>query len=161
MIGGVPPDWPLDENRMLRAISWGQEILPELRERYSGKLVFKVCFEYLDIANFSGYDYASFSLGPVGYHWGPEVCRENIHKIIDLGLSLAARDNCEGVIIGELWAFLELVGDEQAQAKVIQIAFEESWEKVKGIFVQGWEHPGSTIKNKPMEQVVKEWYTKP
>lgn len=152
-----------DETLEARAYSWGQDILPELRARYSGKLVFRVMDGFPASANFSGYDLIGFDSFP---ETGLNGWRQYIRGKIETALSLAARDGCENVILAEFGAITESIPllqiqvvDENTQAEIYQITFEEGWGKLKGFFTLSWTMQGVGFKDKPVEQVVKEWYT--
>lgn len=149
------------------ASQWAQQILPELLEKYSGKLVLRTHggtdFNSFDL-DASGYDYLASSGGAA---WLPlDLWKLHIREQIDNLVAAVNRDGCENGILldfgtaylGESWCEPSIVQsfDENIQAQALQILFEEGWEKVKGFFPPaGW---GWNFMRHPAENVVEEWY---
>jgi hypothetical protein len=98
-----------------KASEWGQEILPGIKERYHGKLIWNGGFGPLLTAelherghdelyiNFTGYDYIGFTAYPASLpSKGPEGYREWVSQTIDLLSRWAERDGCDGVMATEM-----------------------------------------------------------
>lgn len=108
-----------------RASEGGQEILPEIRERYSGEFVWRAgltqcglegnwaggrweTFRDHAYINFTGYNYIGFTIYPnwiIDWEYGdPESeksYREWLREVIDYAMTYADRDGCKGVLATE------------------------------------------------------------
>jgi len=144
---------PMNEPEVLfgpsASADWGQDILPKIKEVYSGKIIWKggapgdIQPEHgpLNRTNFSGYDYFGFTLG-VGS--GPntlEMFSQNVDHELDTMLGLAERDNCEGVMITEFYGRLPArwegrAWNEEKEARAHEIVLEKAskYDKVVGFF---------------------------
>ncbi len=127
-----------------KASDWGQEILHKIKERYSGKVLYRSGITMLgperpdsEIArwdtfrdnvyiNFTGYDYIGFTIVPQwipNWEYGNPDAEERyriwLNEVIDYTLMCAERDGCKGVIATEF-------GEEGV--------FEEGKGKLSGYF---------------------------
>jgi len=113
-----------------KAVEWGQEIVPQIKERYSGKILFRSGFTaggcqglwlgpggfaeimadnpFSNSGAFSGYDYIGFTIYPQwieGWEYGDPKSEANyriwLSEVIDYALMCAQRDGCSGVIATE------------------------------------------------------------
>ena len=127
---------------------WGQEILPQIRERYSGEILWRAGFTaggvdglwvgaggfaeimedhpFARIGAFTGYDYIGFTIVPsmvVNWEYGNPESEANyriwLREVIDYALMCAERDGCKGVIATEF-------GEDRV--------FEEGAGKLSGYF---------------------------
>jgi len=144
---------PMNEPEVLfgpsASATWGQDILPRIKEVYHGKIIWKGGApgdiepdpRNPNLTNFSGYDYLGFTLG-IGS--GPstlEAFPQSIDHQLDTMLSLAERDNCEGVIISEFYGRLpqdweKRAWSEEKEARVHEIVLEKGskYDEIVGFF---------------------------
>jgi len=109
---------------------WGQEIVSQIRERYSGKILWRAGFTaggveglwvgdggfakimedhpFASAGAFAGYDYIGFTIQPsmlVNWEYGNPEAEANyriwMREVIDYALMCAERDGCSGVIATE------------------------------------------------------------
>jgi len=55
------------------------------------------------------------------------------------------------------------VVDEETQAQIFQIAFEEAWDKLKGFFITNWSRNlnySYNIHGLKAEEIIREWAPK-
>ena len=179
---------PMNEPEVLfgpsASATWGQEILPRIKEVYNGKIVWKGGAPgdiepdpgNPNLTNFSGYDYLGFTLG-IGSGPGTlEMFSRNIDNELDTMLSLAKRDNCEGVMISEFYGRLPGVWEERAwneekEARAHEIVLEKGskHDEVVGFFVLdflelsffGEDLPGlpGPEESSKTEEVIRRWFT--
>lgn len=136
--------------------TWLHDIIPKINERYHGLTVAKLK-DVFDM-NFSGYDYVGFT----------NIGRKNpggVREQVELAKQYAQRDGARGVIISEFgwdvgFAETEAAGEEK-QAEVMEQVFRESWGEVDGYFIVSWLLPGYSVKGRPAEHVIKQWFTAP
>ena len=135
--------------------TWLHDIIPKIKERYHGLTVAKLK-DVFDM-NFSGYDYVGFT----------NIGRKNpggVREQVELAKKYAERDGARGVFISEFgWnvSFDEEEGvGEETQTKTIEQVFRESWGEVDGYFIISWLLPGYSVKGRPAEQVIKQWFMK-
>jgi len=144
---------PMNEPEVLfgpsASATWGQEILPKIREVYHGKIIWKGGAPgdiepdpgNPNLTNFSGYDYLGFTLG-IGSGPGTlEMFSRNIDNELDTMLSFVERDNCEGVMISEFYGRLpgdweEREWNEEKEARAHEIVLEKGskYDEVVGFF---------------------------
>jgi hypothetical protein len=146
---GVELFAPMNEPEALfgpsASADWGQEILPEIREVYHGKIIWKGGSindmqppGQSDQTNFSGYDYVGFTIS-VGGIKTTEEFSQRVDYALDAIVALAERDNCEGVMITEFYGNLpyrweERVWNEEKEARANEIILERGKDKVVGFF---------------------------
>lgn len=144
---------PMNEPEVLfgpsASATWGQEILPKIREVYHGKIIWKGGAPgdiepdpgNPNLTNFSGYDYLGFTLG-IGSGPGTlEMFSRNIDNELDTMLGLAERDNVKGVMITEFYGRLPGAWEknswsEEKEARAHEIVFEKGSEhdEIVGFF---------------------------
>lgn len=148
------PDFPFDQEVVGE---WLHEIVPKIKERYSGMVTTKLA-NIFDM-NFTGYDYVGFDLVHV-------KDADKVREDVATARKYAQRDGCRGVILAEFgflaeWTRFEDEGvGEQRQAELINMVFQETWGNVDGYFIVRWSVDGFGVKGRPAEQTVKEWFTK-
>ena len=163
---------------------WAQKLLPQLREIYRGKLVFRIHEEPegAGIYNVTGYDYIAFS---------GLSCMKNIDEYPEGTEDLIAKklsylkDNYPDIesLLFDIGAFTgpdyywwepivpenmpETMPDEPVdlfvcsfdqQARFFEMLFNNTWNETSGYFLpvyKGWEY-----RNKPAEEVIKRWFNK-
>jgi hypothetical protein len=149
-----------------KASEWGQEILPGIKERYHGKLVWEGAFnngrlvppeQYRRVLdelyiNFTGYDYIGFTTSPTfAPEEGPEEYRECVRCTIDTLSKWAERDGCEGVIAAEMTLAYAVTSTGWKDFLANDIVFEEGEGKLSGYIPgfgsESWEKEG-----------LKHWY---
>ena len=137
--------------------SWLHDIIPDIKDRYDGLTTTK--FAHLSDMDFSGYDYVGFDL--IG-----STTSERVNEDVALANKYAERDGARGVIIAEFGVPAEDDGNGgvrpvggEMQAEIIERVFRESWGEVDGYFVVSWLLPGYSVKGRPAEQVIKQWFT--
>ena len=163
--------------------TWGQEILPKIRQVYNGKVIWKggalgdmETVEQPDAANFSGYDYIGLTVG-VGSGNTLENLLRNMDYTLDRILYFAKRDNCKGVMITEFYG--QLPGrwkqddwSQEKEARAHEIVLEEAskYDEIIGFFaldfleisflgedIPGLPGPKESVKT---EAMIKRWFTK-
>ncbi len=179
---------PMNEPEVLfgpsASATWGQEILPRIKEVYHGKIIWKGGAPgdiepdpgNPNLTNFSGYDYLGFTLG-IGSGPGTlEMFSRNIDNELDTMLSLAERDNCEGVMISEFYGRLpgdweEREWNEEKEARAHEIVLEKGskYDEVVGFFALdflelsylGEDLPGlpGPEESSKTEEVIRRWFT--
>ena len=130
--------------------TWLHDIIPKMNERYDGLTIAKLK-DVFDM-DFSGYDYVGFT----------NIGRQNpggVRAEVELAKKYAARDGARGVIISEFGWNIRSDEGEETQVKTIEQVFQESWGEVDGYFVISWLLPGYSVKGRPAEQVIKQWFT--
>lgn len=130
--------------------TWLHDIIPKINERYDGLTIAKLK-DVFDM-DFSGYDYVGFT----------NIGRQNpggVREEVELAKKYAARDGARGVIISEFGWNIRSDEGEETQAKTIEQVFQESWGEVDGYFIVSWLLPGYSVKGRPAEQVIKQWFT--
>ncbi len=161
---------------------WAQEILPQLREIYHGKLAFLVQATGDGLPNYdlTGYDYVA--LGGFGADSDIDTLPEAAEYKIDESLARlkTAYPDLEYIYFGvgaftgpdyywwepiapanmpehmpELPVDFFIVSPE-GQAKFFNMFFAKSWEQVDGYFISVYK--GCEYRNKPAEQVIRKWF---
>lgn len=167
---------PLTEpNRWIgykKADEWMQQMLPAVRDRYKGKLVYQVDVGKDWDMNFKGYDYIAIDYyAPRGRKLDLASFRLELGSHIDKALGYANRDGLDGVLIGETAVMSKKPEQptgsgqpfpsvtESEQAEYIHALVQEAKGKTKGVFYFGWNHPLTGIKDTPAEQALKDEYT--
>lgn len=158
------------------ASSWGQEILPRIRERYSGPLAASVVanvnsgqaagepydFERLD---YRGYDYLMLAVHPEGESFDPAAWQAYVDDLLARAEAVVSRDGLKGVIVGDFGGWREDTGaagapalgaDGQAQAAAALL--ETALPRTAGFFYNGWTLPGRGAKDAPVEEVLRKFY---
>lgn len=136
------------------ASSWAQKVLPQIKQNYHGKIMWKVGRAEPQSAgiNFVGYDVLGIDFtapGPpesVSLSNFPQIAG----RIIDDAASWAKRDNVPQLILSEVgvWGGAREFSDE-GKAAVHKIIFEQGQGKVNGFIIldpppdQGWSMKGT------------------
>jgi hypothetical protein len=182
---------PMNEPEVLfgpsASATWGQEILPKIREVYHGQVIWKGGATG-DIEpppgqpgpNFSGYDYVGFTIGVgsgITLKEFPQPLEEFSQRVdywLDTILRYAERDNCTGVMITEFYGRLpgkweKEAWSEETEARAHEIVLEKGKDKVDGFFALdfvglsffGEEIPGMPVpeRSSKTEEVVRRWFT--
>jgi len=83
------------------ANEWMQQMLPAIRARYSGKLVYQVAVARTWDMNFKGFNYVSIDYYyPVNKNLDLASFRLELRSHIDKAVGYANRDGLDGVLIG-------------------------------------------------------------
>ena len=163
--------------------TWGQDILPRIKEVYHGKIIWKGA-SIGDIhpppmpepapTNYSGYDYIGFSTGLGSGARTLEEFSRGVDYSLDTFLSFAERDNCTGVMITEFYGKLPYIWErdawsEEKEARAHEIVLEKGKDKVVGFFALdflglsffGEEIPRMPAPEKSLktEEVIRRWFT--
>ena len=130
-----------------------------LRPFFSGNLVLKLADTGPEkIENMSGYDYLAFDI-----MWGDaqyQELREHMRMATEKGNELKERYRLKGFFFGELGAERGRA-DENTQAEIFKIFFEETWGKVDGYCFLGWSDLEFRFRdNDEAKNVIREWYGK-
>lgn len=158
------------------ASSWGQEILPRVRERYSGPVVASVVpnlngrppagesydFEKLD---YRGYDYLMVAVSPEGDGFDAATWQSYVGDLLARAEAVVERDGLKGVIVGDFSSWRENMGAAGApvlgadgQAEAAAALLETTIPRAAGFFYYGWTLPGRGAKDAPVEEVLKKFY---
>jgi hypothetical protein len=157
-----------------KASKWSQDILPKIKEVYSGKIVWRGDFHdaYKSSSkqvDFSGYDIIGFTT--LSGDPGPSnsSLKNVITGNIDTLTKWAEEDGVEEVWITEFGISTSSSQSEEEKAEAHQIMFEAADGKLDGYLIDdtpyagpgkqvGW--PGTPLKGSTMEPVVEEWFKK-
>ena len=157
-----------------KASKWSQDILPKIKEVYSGKIVWRGDFHdaYKSSSkqvDFSGYDIIGFTT----LSGDPGPSNSNLKNVItgniDALTKWAEEDGVEEVWITEFGISTSSSQSEEEKAEAHQIMFEAADGKLDGYLIDdtpyagpgkqvGW--PGTPLKGSTMEPVVEEWFKK-
>jgi len=185
---GVEMFCPANEPQMLSyqnekdVSDWAQQLLPELREVYHGKIAFIVQTfgEGIYAYDLSGYDYIANGgltcTKDIEEHpdWIERVIKENTDRLKSLYPGQKYILFGAGAFTGPDYYWWEPIAPEnmlnnmpelpvdfftvssESQAEYYNILFNETWEPMEGYFIpvfKGWEYRG-----KPAERVIREWF---
>lgn len=158
---------PIDEGDYMmgpwRAAEWAQEILPKVKERFKGRVVYKGGFSppaQISWFNFTGYDIAGATIVVLEeYNEGDyrQMARKQIADLVEVAQK---RDKVSEVWISGFGVVETIKNpiDDTQKADIYRIVFEEASGKVTGLIP--WENPPNPLKDTLMEKVIKEWFTK-
>jgi len=162
--------------------TWGQEILPRIKEVYHGEIIWKgggiggiqpYPMSKPAPTNYSGYDYLGFTLG-VGSGTTLEQFPQHADYALDTFLKYAERDGCKGVMISEFYgntpdSWEERAWNEEKEEITNKIVLEKGKDKVVGFFALdfiGLSFLGDDIprlpdpkKSSKTEEVIRRWFT--
>lgn len=130
------PDLKLGEET---ADKWAQEILPVIKENYSGKVLWKAAGGALDQynTNFKGYDIIGFDPSPGGgpFEQSMTTYRQVLDNLLTIVQSRAIRDNVPEIMVTEFGCWGGAV-DFTEEQKVLahRAVFEEAQGRVSGFF---------------------------
>jgi len=148
-------------------IWWSENILPLIKQRFSGEVAVK--FYGPELGDFSpygsieGYDYVSIHIYAIDVT--ETEFFEYLSEVVLPYVNWCVRSyNLEGYIFGEMGVE---AGDDEWQAHIFQRFLEETWENTKGYFLCGWgpkidptdPFPDVSFTGRPAENVIREWYT--
>jgi hypothetical protein len=130
------PDLKLGE---VVANKWAQDILPVVKENYSGKVLWKSAGGALDKydTNFKGYDIIGFDPSPGGGPFEQSIAAFGIalDNLINTARSRASRDGVKEVMITEFGTWGGAVNfTEQQKVLAHRLVFEKGQGKVSGFF---------------------------
>lgn len=174
---------PMNEPEVLfgpsASATWGQEILPKIREVYHGQVIWKGAsigdiqpYPMTEPApqNYSGYDYLGFTISR-GLGMTLEDFSQRVDYVLDTFIKFAERDNCTGVMISEFYgtSMRESEWSGELDARANEIVLEKGKDKVDGFFALdfvglsffGEDIPGMPIpeRSSRTEEVVRRWFT--
>ena len=157
-----------------KASKWSQDILPKIKEVYSGKIVWRGDFHdaYKSSSkqvDFSGYDIIGFTTLSGDSGTSNSNLKNIITGNIDALTEWAEKDGVKEVWITEFSISTKSSQSEEEKAKAHQIMFEAAEGKLDGYLINdtpyagpgkqvGW--PGTPLKGSTMEPVVEEWFKK-
>ena len=163
--------------------TWGQEILPKIKEVYHGEIIWKGGsvggiqphpMPKPAPTNYSGYDYLGFTIG-LDSGMTLEEFSQRVDYALDTFLGLAERDGCKEVMITEFFGRLpgrweEDAWSEEKEARAHEIVLEKGKDKVIGFFaldflglsffggeIIGLPVPENSLKT---QEVIKKYFTK-
>jgi len=150
---------------LIVASTWGQKILPVIKQSYKGKVLWKVGRAEPSSRNidFKGYDVIGIDFTAPGGSETQSLAGfpQITSKIINDALTWAKRDGISEVILSEVgvWGGAREFSDS-GKATLHKIIFEQGKGKVKGFIIldpppdQGW-----SIKNTKSAEEIKTWFT--
>lgn len=133
---------------------WAQEILPKIKEVYSGEVIWKGA-DILDI-DLSGYDYIGFRISLAG-NMTPEKYTRYVDKQLDTALGFCEEiDTCKGIMVTEFGTRERVPGmhSEEDPAGAHEIVLERGKDKAVGFFYFD-EVPGVFGE---WEKEISKWY---
>jgi len=159
--------------------TWGQEILPKIKEVYHGEIIWKGGsiggiqphpMPKPAPTNYSGYDYIGLTVSR-GLGATLEEFPQYVDYALDTFLGFAERDNCKGVMITEFYgtSMREPAWSEELDARANEIILEKGKDKVVGFFALdflGLSFFGEDLLGLPSpeessktEEVIRRWFT--
>ena len=157
--------------------AWIKQLIPKVRERYSGNIIIQENPAKSPDIEFKGADYIGLHLHvQEGEHFIPGKTtyffRQRVRREIDEARRVARRDGCKGVLVTEVSFGVIPSPDplpdhtsvnEQQQKELCEAFFEEAWGKVDGIFLCSWGsepefHRTLQVTDRPAEEVVRRYY---
>ncbi len=162
---------PLNEADMKLGVavssSWGQKILPKIKNNYKGKVLWKVGLgvdPQIQQINFKGYDILGIDFTAPGGSEAQSLSSfpSIVKNAVENAKKAAKRDNVPQVLLAEVgvWGGA-LKFSEEGKVKVHQIIFEQGKDNVTGFIILdpppdlgGW-----TIKNSQSLEEIKLWFT--
>ncbi|MHB1390547.1 MAG: hypothetical protein ACYCXF_04825 [Thermoleophilia bacterium] len=161
------------------AANWSINVLPLVREKYHGPVAARVVadlstpspagqphdFEFLD---YGGYDYLMIDIFPRGDVYDPVAFDGYVINILDRAAAVARRDELKGVMVS-FGAWREAAGVDTvngpllggtAQAELAAHFLEIAQPRTRGIFFQGWTLPGRGARGNPVEETLKQFFTR-
>ncbi len=150
------------------ASAWGQEILPKIKERYKGKVLWKVGLgvgSEMQQINFKGYDMLGIDFTASGGDEAQSLSSfpSIVTNAIENARRIANRDGVSQVLLAEVgvWGGA-LRFSEEGKARIHDIIFEQGKGIVSGFIILdppadlgGW-----TIKNSTSLEEIKTWFGK-
>jgi len=148
-------------------IKWIEDILPRIKEKYTGKTNVKLfgieVGDFSSYGSIAGYDYVSVNVYAAGT--SNEEFMRYIKDEVDPYLEdCVKRYNLKGYLFGEMG----VPAENKEQAQVFEQFFEQTWDNCQGYFLCGWgpkimsddPFPDMRFTGYPAENVIKQWYTK-
>ncbi len=158
-----------DEEEKSRVVSeWHEEILPKIKQIFTGKMMAKLA-DSRENDYFNGYDYVGTTIFHRGY--ALENFRNYINRTYFTISQVAEKSNCSW-LVSEAWMpysfpFSKNENGESLdglQDDYFKIATEEylryNYTNPAGFVFIAWIMDGMDIKNRPSEQVLREFYSK-
>lgn len=160
------------------AASWSQDIVPRIREKYSGLLAAKVVpdtgelpppgsphgFEQL---SFRGYDYLMLDILPQGATFDQDAFNKYADEVLKRAALVAQRDGLKGIMVGEFGGWREPAGagivegpalGAEGQAVMVEQFLQLARPQTDGAFYLGWTLPGRGAKDYPVEEALKKGF---
>ncbi len=150
------------------ASKWGQEMLPKIKDKYKGKVLWKVGLgvdPQIQQINFRGYDILGidFTAPPGAEDQSLSSFPAIVTRAIENAKKIVNRDTVPEVILAEVGVWGGAINfSEEAKARIHQIIFEQGKDRVSGFIILdpppdlgGW-----TIKNSQSLEEIKTWFGK-
>ncbi len=137
-----------------KASSWGQEILPVVREHYKGIILWKASFHEDKRIDFSGYDAVGFTSHPLNIATYPKDLRTSVER-----LEQWANEDGVGIVLASEFGPMETSTSQQDQTAMITVMFDET--DLDGYFVL--DNPkgyGVQIAESPLKDAVQQQFLK-
>jgi 5,10-methenyltetrahydromethanopterin hydrogenase len=150
------------------ASKWGQEMLPKIKAKYKGKVLWKVGLgvdPQIQQINFKGYDILGIDFTAPA---GPEAQSLSsfpsiVSGAIDNAGKIAKRDAVPEIILAEVGVWGGALNfSEEAKTRIHRLIFEQGKDRVSGFIILdpppdlgGW-----TIKNSQSLEEIKTWFGK-
>ena len=147
------------------ASAWGQKTLPEIKQNYKGKVLWKLgeaVNSTSSMINFKGYDVLGLDFTAPGESENRSLTSfpQITTKIISEALIWAKRDSIPEVILSEVgvWGGATKFS-EAGKVSIHRIIFEQGKGKIKGFIIldpppdQGW-----SLKNTQSAEEIKNWF---
>ena len=160
------------------AAAWSENIVPRIREKYSGLLAAKVIpdtgeppppgtphgFEQL---SYRGYDYLMLDILPQGATFDPDAFNIYAGEVLQRAALVAQRDGLKGIMVGEFGGWREPAGvatvdgpvlGAEGQAAMVEQFLKLAMPQTAGAFYLGWTLPGRGAKGYPVEEALKKGF---
>lgn len=164
--------------RTPRLASWIRQLIPKVRQRYSGSIIIQELPSLFPDIDFTGADYMGLHLHADTWAGSTETYvpgvttrkyRERIRKELDAGQEAARRDGCKVMISEASFGCIDMgLGcgshtqvNEQQQKQLCEAFFDEAWGETDGVFPIEWGSDcdrALTVDDRPTEDVVRRYY---
>jgi len=150
-------------------IKWSEDVLPEIKKRFTGKTNIKIFgIELGDFSSFgtiNGYDYVSVNVYAMDVS-DSDFMSYITKQVMPYMNNLVRKYNLKGYLFGEMG----VPANNKNQAQLFDQFFEKTWNdsNLKGYFLSGWgpkvalddPFPDMRFTGYPAEDIIKNWYTK-
>jgi hypothetical protein len=152
---------------------WYKQILPKVRKTFTGKVVAKFCWVEENIpetaSDYIGYDYVGMAIshGNMNLENYREHIKEQFKRIIDLTFG----SNCEWMVLEAWHPFGIAMFDKNEAGESLDELQDEYYEVLtseylqieeiepSGFFFHSWIMPGSNVKGRDAEDVLKDFFS--